>query len=291
MAAKRPGGWAARLMGLDRRIIFALIFLATGLPLLFPVNLPITPSPRVRAAFDTVDRQPPGTYVLMSLDYEPDIKAELQPMAIAVLRHCFRKGLKPIVLTLYPAAPGLIERALVIAGTAEGKKRNEDYVFLGYKSGSQSVILGLGESIRQMFPNDFWGTPLDEIPMMKGKNSFADFPLVINLSGSSIADYYIRIAATRYQRPMVLGATAVMATDYYPYLSSKQILGLIGGMKGAAEYEKLMDITGDARRGMDAQSLIHVTIAILVLLGNLALFLTGGFRPGGSGGSREGTGR
>jgi hypothetical protein len=291
MAAKRPGGWAAGLMGLDRRIIFALIFLATALPLLFPVNLPITASPRVRAAFDTVDRQPPGTYVLMSLDYEPDIKAELQPMAIAVLRHCFRKGLKPIVLTLYPAAPGLIERALNIAAEAEGKKRNEDYVFLGYKSGSQSVILGLGESIRQMFPNDFWGTPLDKIPMMKGKNSFADFPLVINLSGSSIADYYIRIAATRYQRPMVLGATAVMATDYYPYLSSKQILGLIGGMKGAAEYEKLMDITGDARRGMDAQSLIHVTIALLVLLGNLALFLTGGLRPIGSGGSREGTGR
>jgi hypothetical protein len=142
-----------------------------------------------------------------------------------------------------------------------------------------------------MFPNDFWGTPLDQIPMMKGKNSYADFPLVINLSGSSIADYYIRIAATRYQRPMVLGATAVMATDYYPYLSSKQILGLIGGMKGAAEYEKLMDITGDARRGMDAQSLIHVTIAILVLLGNLALFLSGGLRPAGSGGSREGTGR
>ncbi|HKQ18910.1 MAG TPA: hypothetical protein VJW75_04110 [Candidatus Eisenbacteria bacterium] len=291
MGAKRPDGWAARLMALDRRIIFVLVMLAAALPLLFPVNLPITPSPRVRAAFDTVDRQPPGTFVLVSLDYEPDIKAELQPMSIAVLRHCFRKGLKPIVLTLYPAAPGLIERALAIASEAEGKKRNEDFVFLGYKSGSQSVILGLGESIRTMFPRDFWGTPIDDIPMMKGKNSYADFPLVINLSGSAIADYYIRIAATRYQRPMVLGATAVMATDYYPYLSSKQILGLIGGMKGAAEYEKLMDITGDARRGMDAQSLIHVTIAFLVILGNVALFFTGGLRPAGSGGAREGTGR
>jgi len=291
MAAKRPSGWAVRLMALDRRVIFVLIFLATALPLLFPVNLPITASPRVKAAFDTVDRLPAGTYVLMSLDYEPDIKAELQPMSIAVLRHCFRKGLKPIVLTLYPAAPGLIERALAIASEAEGKKRNEDFVFLGYKSGSQSVILGLGESIRTMFPRDFWGTPLDDIPMMKGKNSYADFPLVINLSGSAIADYYIRIAATRYQRPMVLGATAVMATDYYPYLSSKQILGLIGGMKGAAEYERLMDITGDARRGMDAQSLIHVTIALLVILGNVALFFTGGLKPGGSGGAREGTGR
>jgi hypothetical protein len=276
--AERKSGIAGRLLRLDRRIIFVMIALATALPLLFPVNLPIAVSPRVQAAYDTIDRQPAGGYVLMSLDYEPDIMAELQPMAIAVLRHCFRKGLKPVVLTLYPAAPGLIERALNIAATAEGKKRNVDYVFLGYKSGSQSVILGLGESIRTMFPTDFWGTPLEQIPMMRGHNAYADFPLVVNLSGSAIADYYIRIAATRYRRPMVLGATAVMTTDYYPYLSSGQILGLIGGMKGAAEYERLNDFFGDARRGMDAQSLVHVVIVVLVILGNAALIATGGLR-------------
>jgi hypothetical protein len=282
MAERR--GIFHRLLRLDRRIIFIFIFIATALPLLFPVNLPISVSPRVRAAFDTIDKLPAGSYVLMSLDYEPDIMAELQPMSIAVLRHCFRKGLKPVVLTLYPAAPGLIERALDIASKAENKRRNEDFVFLGYKSGNQSVILGLGESIRTMFPTDFWGTPLDSIPMMRHHNSFADFPLVVNLSGSAIADYYIRIAATRYRRPMVLGATAVMTTDYYPYLSSGQILGLIGGMKGAAEYEKLNDFFGDARRGMDAQSLVHVVIVVLVILGNVALIATGGLRrPGGTG--------
>ncbi len=275
--AARPG-WLARILTLDRRIIFILIALATALPLLFPVNLPISVSPRVRAAFDTVNKQPPGTYVLMSLDYEQDIQAELQPMSISLLRHCFRKGLKPVVLTLYPAGPGLIERALDIASKAEGKKRNVDFVFLGYKSGNQSVILGLGESIRTMFPTDFWGTPLEQIPMMAGHNSYADFPLVVNLTGSTIADYYIRIAATRYRRPLVLGATAVMTTDYYPYLSSGQILGLIGGMKGAAEYERLLDLFGDARRGMDAQSLVHVVIVLLVIVGNAALFLSGGVR-------------
>jgi hypothetical protein len=277
------GGVFHRLLRLDRRIIFVFIFIATALPLLFPVNLPISVSPRVRAAYDTIDKLPAGSYVLMSLDYEPDIMAELQPMSIAVLRHCFRKGLKPVILTLYPAAPGLIERALDVASKAENKRRNEDFVFLGYKSGNQSVILGLGESIRTMFPTDFWNTPLDSIPMMRRHNSFADFPLVVNLSGSTIADYYIRIAATRYQRPMVLGATAVMTTDYYPYLSSGQILGLIGGMKGAAEYEKLNDFFGDARRGMDAQSLVHVVIVLLVILGNVALIATGGLKRTGGG--------
>ncbi|HEX7078306.1 MAG TPA: hypothetical protein VF363_07790 [Candidatus Eisenbacteria bacterium] len=287
MAAERNATWARRLLGLDRRVIFLLVALATALPLLLPVNLPITASPRVRAAYEAVDALPRGSYVLMSLDYEPDIMAEVQPMAIAMFRQCFRKGLKPVVLTLYPAGPGLVESALRIASTAEGAVRNKDFVFLGYKSGSQAVILGMGDGLRQLFPQDYWGTPLDQIPMMKGIQGYSQFPLVVNLSGSSIADYYIRIAATRYHRPLVLGCTAVMATDYYPYLSSGQLRGLIGGMKGAAEYESLAGLFGDARRGMDAQSLVHVIVVIFVVLGNLALFATGGLKrnPLDSGGT------
>lgn len=268
-------GFWNRILGIDRRWIFLLVGIGTIVPLLFPINLPVEPSPRVRAAYAAIEAVPEGSLVLLSMDYEPDIMAELQPMAIAVLRHCFRRNLKPIILTLYSAAPGLIESALAIASEAEGKRRNEDYVFLGYKSGNQSVVLGLGENIKGLFPLDFYGTSTDSIPLMQNVNSYADFPLLINLSGSAVADYYIRIGASRFHRPMVLGSTAVMATDYYPYLSSGQILGLIGGMKGAAEYERLMDIGGDARRGMDAQSLVHLIVVVLVVLGNLGSLATG----------------
>lgn len=271
-------GFWSRILELDRRWIFVLIGLGTAIPLLFPVNLPVTTSPRVQAFYDAVEAVPEGSTILMSLDFEPDIMAELQPMSIAALRHCFRRNLKPIILTLYPAGPGLIENALAAAGAAEGKQRNRDYVFLGYKAGNQAVVLGLGENIHALFPKDFYGTPTDSLELMRNINSYADLPFLINLSGSSIADYYVRIASSRYHRPMVLGSTAVMATDYYPYLSSGQLLGLIGGMKGAAEYERLLGIAGDARRGMDAQSMVHVIIAILVILGNLAFLFTGGLK-------------
>ncbi|HET9251954.1 MAG TPA: hypothetical protein VFP58_07555 [Candidatus Eisenbacteria bacterium] len=263
--------WARRLLGVDRRIIFIFIGLGTAVPLLLPVNLPITVTPRVEAAYQTIDTLPEGSRVLISMDYEPDTMAELQPMSIAIMRHCFRKNLKVIGMTLYPAGPGLVEPAMRIAAEAEGKTRNVDYVFLGYKSGFQTVMIGLGESLRQQYPVDFYRTPLDSIPVLRGVDSYAQIDLVVNLTASSAADYWIQFAATRYRKKLVLGATAVMATDYYPYLSSRQLLGLVGGMKGAAEYEKRMDLFGDARRGMDAQSLVHVIIAILVILGNVAL--------------------
>jgi hypothetical protein len=41
---------------------------------------------------------------------------------------------------------------------------------------------------------------------------------------------------------VAVGVTAVMAADMYPYLQSGQLIGMLSGLKGAAEYEKLVDI-------------------------------------------------
>lgn len=261
-----------KLLAIDRRIIFLLVSVGVVLPLLHPLNLPVTVTPRVQAAYDAIDALPPGSKVLISMDYEPDIMAELLPMSIAVLRHCFRKHIQVIAMTLYPAGTGLGERALTLAAKAEGATRNKDFAWLGYKSGFQVVMIGIGENLRGIYPVDFYGTPLDSIPILRGVNSYKQIALMVNLSGSSATDYWIQFAQGRFHEPLVVGCTAVMATDYYPYLSSKQILGLIGGMKGAAEYERLIDVVGDARRGMDAQSLVHLIVVGLVITGNAALF-------------------
>ena len=274
--------WVRKLLAIDRRIIFLLVGAGAALPLLFPLNLPVAVTPRVRAAYDAIDALPPGSKVLLSMDYEPDIMAELFPMSVAVLRHCFRKHVQVIAMTLYPAGTGLGERAISTAAKAEGAVLNRDYAWLGYKSGFQVVMIGIGENLRGMYPVDFYGTPLDSIPVTRHVNSYAQLQMVINLSGSSAADYWIQFAQGRYHAPLVIGCTAVMATDYYPYLSSKQLLGLIGGMKGAAEYERLIDTFGDARRGMDAQSLVHLIVVGLVIVGNAALFISK--RSGGDGG-------
>ena len=279
--------WVRRLLSIDRRIIFLLVAAGVVLPLLHPLNLPVTVTPRVKAAFEAIDALPPGSKVLISMDYEPDIMAELMPMSIAVMRHCFRKHLQVIAMTLYPAGTGLGERAIAIAAKAEGAVKNKDYAWLGYKSGFQVVMIGIGENLRGMYPVDFYGTPLDSIPILRGVNTYRQMAMVVNLSGSSATDYWIQFAQGRFHAPLVVGCTAVMATDYYPYLSSRQILGLIGGMKGAAEYEALIDIVGDARRGMDAQSLVHLIVVALVIVGNGALIWSK--RSGEAGGPAAGS--
>src|SRR5215470_12867031 len=103
--------FAHRLLRLDRRIIFLLVGLATLLPLLYPLGLPIRVSPEVRKVYDHLEQLPEGSVFLLSLDFEPGGKPELYPMAIALLRHAFRKNIKVLGLTLWPAGAGLAEAA------------------------------------------------------------------------------------------------------------------------------------------------------------------------------------
>jgi hypothetical protein len=55
-------------------------------------------------------------------------------------------------------------------------------------------------------------------------------------------------------------------------LRSGQINGLIGGLRGAAEYEILIGQKGKAVAGMDAQSATHIAIIVLVIMCNLFYF-------------------
>jgi hypothetical protein len=76
----------------------------------------------------------------------------------------------------------------------------------------------------------------------------------------------------KYKFELGGGCTGVMAPGLYPLLRSGQINGLIGGLRGAAEYETLMDQKGRAIAGMDAQSATHLAIIVLVIMCNLFYF-------------------
>jgi hypothetical protein len=129
----------------------------------------------------------------------------------------------------------------------------------------------MGSSIPRTFPVDRRGIPVSEIPVMKGIQNYEQFSLLVNVSaGFPGTKEWVQQVVSRYHLPMVAGVTAVSAPEYYPYLQTGQLHGLLGGMAGAAEYEALIQRPALAMRGMDAQSLAHVFIALMILLGNLA---------------------
>ena len=120
------------------------------------------------------------------------------------------------------------------------------------------------------FPADYFNTPIDDLPLMNDVKNYNDVGLVVTMSGSTFPDFWVAYAHERYGQEIAAGVTAVMAADYYPYLQTGQLVGLIGGLKGAAEYEKLINRPSDGLKGMDAQTIVHLFIVLMIILGNLA---------------------
>lgn len=262
-----------KLLQIDRRWIFVAIAIAVVVPFIWPMGLPVVVTKPVRDLYNAVDAIPPNAQPLfISVDYAPSTVPELDPMTLAILRHAFSKDIRVVVLTLDPAGYGLAERALETMAKECGKERNKDYVYLGFQPGIAAVVLGMGIDIRNVFPEDAYGTPLAEIPMLDGIKNYDQIPLLITLASSGVIEAWVIYAHQPFDAQIGAGVTAVMATDYYPFLDTGQLVGLLGGMRGAAEYEVLIEHPGAGVRGMDSQSVIHILIIVLIVIGNVAYF-------------------
>ena len=157
-------------------------------------------------------------------------------------------------------------------------KNGVDYVLLSYKPGVTAIMLSIGEDICKTLETDYYGNDLKGLPMMKDIHNYDDIPLVVSLSGSDLPQYWVIYAGTTYHQKVGCGTTAVSAAQYYPWLQTGQFVGMLGGLKGAAEYENLVERAGytKARKvasiGMDAQSVVHLLLILLIILGNIAYF-------------------
>lgn len=273
-------GFFERLLKIDRRIIFTLIAVAVALPLFFDVSMYVETTSEVRGVYNAVDSLSPGSKVLISFDYDPGSMPELQPMAESFLRHCFSKNLKVIVMGLWPQGPLQANWALhVILNEPDIKEKNlqygVDYVNLGYTAGNEVVIQRMGSDIHAAFPTDARGTPIDEITIMKGVKNFGNIDFVYNLSaGYPGTMEWVQFAADRFHATLGAGNTAVQAPLMYPFLGRRQLVGLLGGMKGAAEYEVLANRPARGVRYMFSQGIAHAVVVFFVILGNVAYFAT-----------------
>jgi len=278
-------GWIERLLTIDRRIIFAIIALVLILPMIFPFGFRTPVTPPTQKLFDAVDAIPPRDKVLtISADYDPQTEPELHPMTIALLRHAFATHTRVLVLALYVQGLGLAEDALttVVAefnGRATSPQDSivygRDYVFLGWQPPPIIPILGMGTSIRQVFPRDYYGNDTDTLPLMKETETYNDMGLLVSVSGGSAPLWYVAYAQSRYGIRVGAGITAVSVADFFPYLETGQFSGMLAGMKGAAEYEELVErslAVGGRRKameGMSSQSAAHIAIMAFVVLANI----------------------
>ena len=262
------------MLNIDRRIIYLVIGITAIIPFLLNIQMPIYVSQPVQKVYDYIEKIPEGGVVLVGFNFSPSTMPELYPMSLAVLRHCYSRGLKVIGMTMYSTAATMADNALKHVADEFDYKELEDYVYLGYKPMEPAIILGIGEDISGPFPDDYAKRLMSEIPMMKEIKNFEDIDLIIDFGSSNSTEMWIAYAGARYGETIAAGCTGVMVSGYYPYFKTGQLIGLIGGLKGAAEYEKLVDKPDKATLGMKVQSIVHIAIIFLVIFGNVVYFVS-----------------
>jgi hypothetical protein len=253
----------------DRRWIFAVTALLVLVPLLWPLNLPLQPSGPVRAYHAAISALPPGSTVLLSCDFDPAARPELEPMTRTTLRQLFERHCRVVVVVLFQGGARLVDEIVRDVARERRQVDGVDYVNLGYKAGNEAVMVLMGQSILGTFPRDHAGRESRGLAILRDVRNYSSFALLVSLSaGYPGTKEYVQQVQGRFHIPMVAGVTAVFAPTLYPYLQTGQLRGLLGGMAGAAEYEDLRLERGLASRGMDAQSLAHMFIALCIVFGN-----------------------
>jgi len=273
---------------LDRRIIYAAIFLSVLVPLLFKVSLKpvkLDASERLYQTVEGVERRE-GAIALLSFDFGPSTKAENEPQAEVILEHLMRRRIPVAIFSLtvvsQPFLTSVPERVIKRLQTeipGESWEYGKDWVNLGYRPGAALFIQALAKSddLPGYLSKDANGTQLSMLPLFKGVKTIADVNFLGEFTGSlGMLDTYIQFFQRKGYTPIIgHGCTSITIPEAYIYLDSGQLKGLLEGVSGAAWYSQIL-LSHHSNREKDSALLINtalgvsqLVIILLIVLGNV----------------------
>ncbi len=174
--------------------------------------------------------------------------------------------------------PLLAEKTITYIDT-KGKEYGDDYVNIGFFAGAEAAMASFASDIPGLVKVDYYGTPIDQLSVMDGLMDLNDIDLFICLwSGTPGWGEYLRQWYTPYEIPVIGGTLGINGPGAAPYVAAGQLKGLVVGLRGGAEYEKLINKPGEAISGMDAITTSHLLVIAFVIFGNIGYFASRGMR-------------
>lgn len=262
----------SKIANIDRRIIYLLLIAVIAFALLRPVGLAIKVSPETMKVYKAIDSIPKGSIVWLGFDFDAGAIPELMPAAKMVVRQAFQKDLRIVAGGMWQMSGDVATQAFdAVAPDYPGKKYGVDWVNIGYRPGN---AVWLDQMVQDAWKasagQDAYGRKFESLPLMAEFRTMKDAQFIMEFStGTPGGPEYIKTVSGPFGIPMGQACISVEVPTTMPYISSGQLVGGVLGMKGAAEYETLMEKPGSATAGMDAQSFAHALIIGFILLGNI----------------------
>lgn len=263
--------WYMRIQSISKTAIWVALVVVFAVPLIHPLGMPLNITSATAAAYNLIDSLPAGSIVLQSIGFNPAVDAECWPQMVAISRHMMSKHLK-IIYHPYMQEGGMYaERIKDNVADDYGYEYGKDYAILPFKAGGETAIAGM-KDFYTLFNTDVSGNPIKDMPIFQGFRGMQDVAAIVPVTGGDDPVYYVRYIESVYHTPIVACGTAPLLPVIGPFVASKQIKSTVIGLSGAAEYEILAKVPGSATGAMDAQSMGHMLIVLLVALGNIGLF-------------------
>jgi hypothetical protein len=261
-----------------RRFIYLLIALAVIIPLFGGggwFGEAELPPGAATDFYNNIQNLPSDSVVLLAFDYDPFTAAEMDRLAEPVLWHLMDRKVKLIVVSLLPTGPAIAGNLLdrVTQEHYGGYQYGQDYVNLGYIPGQAAALNELASDLRALVPQDYrQERPLGELPATQNVNGIQDVHLIIEFAAQQrTLQWWIEQVGSQHQVEIMAAVSAAVEPTATPYHNSGQLVGLISGLPRAAQYEmKTNKWPSLAIVSVDAQSVAHLAILALIVLGSLA---------------------
>lgn len=261
----------------EDRLIFLVYFGLIILPYFMPIALPLAISKETQAFYNTLEAVPEGGAVLWSTDGNFQMWPDFGGGEIAIYKELFRmartKSVRLVFVHFQMDGAVLADRTIsdiVGRGMAEGLVYGVDYVNFGYLPGGEPSMRKVADDIWGICKTDWYGTPIEQIPMMKDFHSIRDFSLAgwghayVEEHGRQWAGYGV---------PLLVNMTAINISLTIPWFVQGLINGFLPGQRGGAEFEILTGFLGQSSAAMSGQVFAHTLAIILLILPNIYFLL------------------
>jgi len=244
-------------------------------------SMPVSPAlpQEVVAASSIIGRLPQNSLVLVVVDYEPALAAEMEAVSgpmldqLALVTHA-----RLAFISTSPNGTALVRRLLTNTGISVpapnglGYVEGQHYINLGYLAGGYSGVRGFIESPLLIKPQ-------------AGVTEFKEYAAILVLTDHAESGrMWVEQLEARNSadttffavQPLLFAASAQAGPLLKPYFSSEQITGMVSGLADAVQYEFINNSRpGIARRYWDSYGAGILIAVISIVFGSLWNFVSG----------------
>ncbi len=262
-----------RIGTIDYRLIYLIVALLTAIPLWSPIGTPVTVGPNVKSYADQISDFESGTVILCSFSGYMTMLPDVEPIYLATWKLLFERDCKIMVLNSHVDSPAVIKEEFEKIKPLEnyGKEYGVDYMIFPYQPLPTATEIAFTENIRSVFEQDFYGTPLDDLPMMATIQSANDIDWYFSSDASwGNQRYTIPFGVKQLCWGTGTGLLPFVPPYYDPVIGP--CYGYVGGASQGGELEKYTGLLGEGAKINDAKNLGLVGLFLFVIFGNIAYF-------------------